>query len=69
MADKTVIMIAHRMQTVRNADIICVIKDGQIIEKGNHDELMALNGNYKRMVDEYDKAVTWKIGRKEISNA
>lgn len=69
LADKTVIMIAHRMQTVRNADIICVIKDGQIIEKGNHDELMALNGNYKRMVDEYDKAVTWKIGRKEISNA
>ena len=69
LADKTVIMIAHRMQTVRNADIICVIKDGQIIEKGNHDELMALNGNYKRMVDEYDKAVTWKIGRKEIPNA
>ena len=69
LADKTVIMIAHRMQTVRNADIICVMQEGKIIEKGNNDELMTLNGSYKNMVDEYDKAIKWRIGRKEASNA
>lgn len=69
LADKTVIMIAHRMQTVRDADMICVISDGEIIEKGNHSELMKLSGTYKGMVEEYDKAVSWKIGRKESTNA
>lgn len=69
LADKTVIMIAHRMQTVRDADMICVINDGEIIEKGNHSELMKLSGTYKGMVEEYDKAVSWKIGRKESTNA
>ena len=57
------------MQTVRNADIICVMQEGKIIEKGNNDELMTLNGSYKNMVDEYDKAIKWRIGRKEVSNA
>ena len=43
--------------------------DGEIIEKGNHSELMKLSGTYKGMVEEYDKAVSWKIGRKESTNA
>lgn len=69
LADKTVIMIAHRMQTVQDADMICVIDNGKVIEKGNHAELMKLSGTYKSMVDEYDKAVSWKISRKENTNA
>lgn len=63
LKNKTVIMIAHRMSTVRNADKICVIENGQIIEEGNHDSLMKLKGKYKNMVSEYSKAVSWKIGK------
>ena len=69
LKNKTVIMIAHRMSTVRNADKICVIENGQIIEEGNHDTLMALKGKYQTMVSEYSKAVSWKIGKKEVQNA
>ncbi len=63
LKNKTVIMIAHRMSTVRNADKICVIENGKIIEEGNHDSLMKLKGKYKNMVSEYSKAVSWKIGK------
>ena len=66
---KTVIMIAHRMSTVRNADKICVIDNGQIIEEGNHDSLIKQKGKYQNMVNEYSKAVSWKIGKKEAQNA
>lgn len=69
LKNKTVIMIAHRMSTVRNADKICVIENGQIIEEGNHDTLMPLKGKYQTMVSEYSKAVSWKIGKKEAQNA
>ena len=69
LKNKTVIMIAHRMSTVRNADKICVIENGKIIEEGNHDTLMALKGKYQTMVNEYSKAVSWKIGKKEAQNA
>jgi ATP-binding cassette subfamily B protein len=70
LKNKTVIMIAHRMSTVRNADKICVIENGQIIEEGNHDSLMKLKGKYKNMVSEYSKAISWKIGKeiKEIKD-
>ena len=47
--DKTVIMIAHRLKTVRNADRIAVIEDEHIIEMGSHDELMAKNGAYAEL--------------------
>lgn len=50
-AGKTVIIIAHRLQTVKEADEIIVIKDGQIIERGNHEELSNLGGEYKTMLD------------------
>ena len=46
---RTCIIIAHRLSTVKNCDIIFVIKDGQIEEKGTHDELMAMNGFYTKL--------------------
>lgn len=51
MRDRTTIVIAHRLSTIRNASIICVLSDGEIVERGTHDELIALNGHYKRLVD------------------
>lgn len=49
--NKTVIIIAHRLQTVKKADVIYVMEKGKIIEQGNSDELIALDGEYKKMVD------------------
>ena len=46
MKDRTVLVIAHRLSTVRNADCIVVINDGQIVEKGSHDELLKKKGAY-----------------------
>ncbi len=59
--NKTVIMIAHRLKTVRNCDNIYVIDDGRIVESGKHDELMKKNGIYKRFVSDRKEAVGWKI--------
>jgi len=66
---KTVIMIAHRMSTVRDADNIIVINEGRIEEEGSHERLIAINGIYSAMTQEYKKAVNWSIGgnRKERS--
>lgn len=69
LENKMVIMIAHRMQTVRDADMICVVSNGTIIEQGNHSQLINADGAYKAMVDEYDRAVSWKIGEKENAHA
>ena len=65
LKNKTVIMIAHRMSTVRNADKICVIENGTIVEEGNHNTLMKLKGKYQAMVSEYSKAISWKIGKEK----
>ena len=59
---KTLIMIAHRLSTVMNADRIFVMDDGQCVESGNHEELMQKNGLYKRMFDEYSRSIEWKVG-------
>ncbi len=59
---KTLIMIAHRLSTVMNADRIFVMDDGQCIESGNHNELMSKNGLYRRLFDEYSKSIEWKVG-------
>lgn len=61
--DKTVIMIAHRLSTVTNADRICVLADGKIAESGTHDELAAANGIYSRMWSEYNRSVSWQVGK------
>lgn len=51
MKNRTTIAIAHRLSTIRNADEICVLHDGQIVERGKNEELIALNGYYKKLVD------------------
>lgn len=64
-AGKTVIMIAHRLSSVVDADSICVLKDGEITEKGTHKTLLAQNGLYAHMWEEYNKSVSWKVRKGE----
>ena len=59
--EKTVIMIAHRLKTVRNADNIVVIDNGRIAEQGKHEDLMKKGGIYARFVDSRKEAVSWKL--------
>ena len=61
--NKTVIMIAHRLSTVTDADRIYVLKDGKIKEQGTHEELQKSNGLYAHMWNEYNKSVNWQVGR------
>ena len=61
-AGKTVIMIAHRLSSVVDADRICVLKDGEIVEAGTHRELSEAQKLYAHMWDEYNKSVRWKVG-------
>ena len=58
---KTVIMIAHRLKTVRNADKIVVIDEGRIVQEGKHEELIKTDGIYKKFVNTRELAVSWKI--------
>lgn len=51
MRNRTTVVIAHRLSTIRNADEICVMHEGEIVERGRHDELIALDGYYKRLCD------------------
>lgn len=59
--EKTIIMIAHRLKTVKNADQIIVIDKGKIVQKGKHEDLMKEEGIYKNFVSGRKKAVSWKI--------
>lgn len=59
---KTVIMIAHRLGTVVNADCIYVLEGGSICEYGTHSKLLGKDGLYSRMYDEYNSSVNWKVG-------
>ena len=61
--EKTILMIAHRLKTIRNADHIFVVDKGRIAEEGNHASLMQRDGIYRRFVDSREQAVSWKLGR------
>lgn len=50
MANRTVILVAHRLSTVKNADVIAVIAEGRVVEKGSHKELLSKDGMYKKLV-------------------
>lgn len=60
--NKTTLMIAHRLSTVIDVDKILVIDKGRIVEEGKHSDLINMNGHYKKLWDEYQKSVNWKIG-------
>lgn len=60
--NKTVIKIAHRLSTVKDADRIFVVDNGRIVQQGRHDELVSKNGLYQNMWREYQKSVQWKVG-------
>lgn len=59
--NKTVIMIAHRLKTIRNADQILVLNQGSIVERGDHDRLMELGGLYKDLMHAKATSESWKL--------
>ena len=59
--DKTIIMIAHRLKTVQNADQILVVEKGRITDRGTHNELVNKEGTYKKFIEAREKAVSWKL--------
>lgn len=59
--DKAVLIVAHRLTTVRNADLICVMDGGRIVESGTHDELLGGNNRYADMWNDYQKSLSWKV--------
>ena len=63
MQDKTVFVIAHRLNTIRNANQILVLKNGRIEEKGTHTELMQKRGTYFKMIQEQQKAAGWEVAK------
>ena len=63
--NKTVLMIAHRLSTVQNADRILVLLDGKIVEQGRHGELLERGGVYAGMWADYQRSAQWKVGKEE----
>ena len=63
--NKTVLMIAHRLSTVQNADSIIVLSEGKIVEQDSHESLLALRGVYTAMWEDYQRSARWKVGKEE----
>ena len=63
--NKTVIMIAHRLSTVRDADCIYVLENGRIVESGKHEDLLEAKGVYEHMWSQYNQSVKWKVQKGE----
>ena len=61
---KTVIMIAHRLLSIKDADCIYVLQNGEIVESGTHSRLIEKNGIFARMWKNYSEAAEWKIARR-----
>jgi len=64
---KTVIMIAHRLSTIVDADEICVLDSGRIVERGTHRDLLAEDGLYAEMWNDYQSSISWKVGGETCS--
>ena len=69
MKNKTVIIIAHRLSTVRGANKIIVIDNGKVVEEGRHNELVSGDGRYNRMWTQYTSAANWAIKKEVADNA
>ena len=67
--EKTVIMIAHRLKTVRNADQIIVLDRGRIVQRGTHDELMGETGIYADFVSMRERTIGWKLAGRTVAAA
>ena len=65
--NKTVLMIAHRLSTVQNADRIIVLEDGRIPEQGTHQSLLQQKGVYAAMWADYQRSAQWKVGKEEAA--
>ena len=63
--NKTVLMIAHRLSTVQNADSIIVLSGGKVAEQGSHKSLLALQGVYTAMWEDYQRSAQWKVRKEE----
>ena len=61
MEGKTVIMIAHRLSSIRNVDEILVVEDGKVTERGSHDELIVKDSKYKKLQNLYNQANEWRL--------
>ena len=59
--EKTVVMIAHRLKTVENADQILVIDHGRIVQQGKHAELMKQKGIYRAFIEQRQEAASWRV--------
>jgi ABC transporter related protein len=66
MKDKTVIMIAHRMTSIRNVDEIIVLENGRIVERGDNDSLLSAQGLYSRLLNLYETANDWRVSNEKL---